>query len=84
MDAIRAAPDDTIIESGGVKKTKAQWRSDAAAQKPPDASVYKAIADRLNAKFEESAKALQDRQDRENAEANAKITKEFEEITGGK
>lgn len=84
MAAIRAASDDTVIESGGVKKTKAQWRSDAAAQKKPDASVYKALAERLNAKFEQTAKALQDEQDRKNAEENAKITKKFEDLTGGK
>jgi hypothetical protein len=82
LKAIQAASDDTVIEIEGVSKTKAQWRSDFQAQhKPPDAAKLKEMATQLQAKLEAAAKALQDKQDRDIAEANAKITKEFEALT---
>jgi hypothetical protein len=82
LEAIKAASDDTVIEIQGVSKTKAQWRSDFKAQhKPPDAARLKEAAEQIKARFEAAAKALQDKQDRDIAEHNAKITKEFEAIT---
>jgi len=39
------------------------------------------MAAQRQARFEAAAKALQDKQDRDIAEYNAKITKEFEAIT---
>jgi hypothetical protein len=82
LEAIKAASDNTVIEIQGVSKTKAQWRSDFKAQhKPPDAARLKEAAEQIKARFEAAAKALQDKQDRDIAEHNAKITKEFEAIT---
>jgi len=82
LKAIQAALDDTVIEMQGVSKTKAQWQHDFEAQhKPPDAAKLKATADQLRAKFEAAAEALQDKQDRDIAEQNAKITKEFDALT---
>src|ERR1700722_6869318 len=77
LKAIQGASDDTVIEMQGVSKTKAQWRSDFQAQhKPPDAAKLKEMEEQLQAKFEAAGKTLQDKQDRDIAEQNAKITKE--------
>jgi hypothetical protein len=82
LQAIQAASDDTVMEFQGVRKTKAQWRSDFQAQhKPPDAAQLRQMADQLQAKFDAAAKALQEKQDRDIAEQNAKITKEFNSLT---
>jgi hypothetical protein len=82
LEAIKAASDDAVIKIQGVSKTKAQWQSDFKAQhQPPDAARLKEMAAQRQARFEAAAKALQDKQDRDIAEHNAKITKEFEAIT---
>ena len=52
-----------------------------AQHQPPDAARLKEMAAQRQARFEAAAKALQDKQDRDIAEYNAKITKEFEAIT---
>jgi len=79
--ALKTASDDTIIESKGEKKTKAQWRLEAQAKfKPLDISKLKELADERKAKFEAAAKALQDEQDSRTAEQNAQVTKEFDEL----
>jgi hypothetical protein len=73
---------DTVIETKGVSKTLAQWRSDyQAAHKPPDSSVLKQIAAERQAKFDAEAKALQEQQDSDVAALKAKVDKEFEELT---
>jgi hypothetical protein len=82
LKAIQAASDDTVIEMQGVSKTKAQWQRDFKAQhQPPDAAKLKDTAEQLQAKFKAAGKALQDKQDRDIAEQNAKITKEFDALT---
>jgi hypothetical protein len=79
-DALKLASDDTVIEYQGQNKTLAQWRSYFQEKYKVDVAKQKALAEELKAKFEAAAKALQDAQDRDVAEANARITKEFDEF----
>jgi hypothetical protein len=76
-----AAPDDAIFELKGVRKTKAQWRSDFQAKRQQlDAAKLKAIADEQKVKFEDATKALQVEQENRIAEQNAQVAKEFDEL----
>ena len=69
-----AAPDDAIFELKGVRKTKAQWRSDFQAKRQQlDAAKLKAIADEQKVKFEDATKALQVEQENRIAEQNAQV-----------
>jgi hypothetical protein len=80
-EALKGAPDETVIEYKGVSKTLAQWRSEfQATVKSPDPSLLKQLAAERQAKFDAAAKALQDQQDSDVAAQNAQIDKEFEEL----
>ncbi len=81
QEALKAAPDDTIIEYQGQQKTKAQLRSELQAQhKPFDTAKAKQAAEQDQAKFQAAAKALQDQQDAAVAAENAAVDAEFEKL----
>jgi hypothetical protein len=80
-EALKGAPDETVIEYKGVSKTLARWRSEFQATiKLPDPSLLKQLAAERQAKFDAAAKALQDQQDSDVAAQNAQIDKEFDEL----
>lgn len=81
QEALKAAPDDAIIEYQGQSKTKAELRSELQAQhKPLDPAKMKQLADQRRAEFEAAAKALSDEQDSLIAAENAKVDAEFEQL----
>jgi hypothetical protein len=81
QEALKAAPDDTIIDYQGIQKTKAQLRSELQAQhKPFDPEKTKEAADQSQAKFQAAAKALNDQQDAAVAAENAAVDAEFEKL----
>jgi hypothetical protein len=81
--AIKAAPDDAAIEYQGQSKTKAEWLSELQAKFNPQ-DIAKATELALSgrkAKLEAAAKALQDEQDKTVADQNAKVEKEFDDLS---
>jgi hypothetical protein len=81
QEALKAAPDDAVVEFRGQSKTKAEWRSEwQAAHKPPDPAKIKAMAEERRAKFEAVAKALEDKQETAIAKENAAVDAEFEAL----
>jgi hypothetical protein len=79
---LQGAADDTVIEIQGVSKSKAQWRADFRAEHGfPNGATLKEMADHLPANFETAAKTLQERQDRNIVEQNARLTREFNALT---
>jgi hypothetical protein len=79
--ALKAAPDNTIIEYQGQQKTKAELRSELQAQhKPFDTAKAKEAAEQDRSKFQAAAKALQDQQDAAVAAENAAVDAEFEKL----
>jgi hypothetical protein len=79
--ALKAAPDDAVIEYRGQSKTKAELRSELqAARKPPDLAKAKELADKRRANFEAAAKAVNDEQERRIAKENAAVDAEFEAL----
>jgi hypothetical protein len=79
QQALKSAPDTTVIEYQGQSKTKAQLRSAWQAKfKPVDPTKAKQLAAERQAEFQATAKALQDQQDQAVAKRNAEITKEFQ------
>jgi hypothetical protein len=79
--ALKAAPDDAVIEYRGQSKTKAELRSELqAARKPLDPAKAKELADERRAKFEAAAKALNDEQESRVAKENAAVDAEFEAL----
>jgi hypothetical protein len=82
QQALKSAPDTTVIEYQGQSKTKAQLRSAwQAAFKSVDPTKAKQLAAGRQAEFQAAAKALQDQQDQAAAKQNAEITKEFQDLT---
>jgi flagellar biosynthesis/type III secretory pathway chaperone len=79
--ALKSASDDTLIKYQGQTETKAQWRSAFQAKRKSAMAKLKELEDERQARFESAAKALQDQQDRSIAEENAKVIKEFKELT---
>jgi hypothetical protein len=81
-EALKGAPDGTVVEYNGVTKTLAEWRTEFAAKiKPPDPALLKQLVADQKAKFDAAAKALQDQQDSDVAAQNAQIDKEYDELT---
>jgi hypothetical protein len=80
QEALKAAPDNVIIEYQGQSKTKAEWRNELQAQHKLDPAKMKELIDERRAKFEATVKALNDEQDRRIAAENAKIDAEFEQL----
>ena len=81
QQALKAAPDDAIIEFHGQSKTKAQLRAELRAMwKPLDPARVRQMADERHAKFEAAVKALQDQQDSDVAAESAQAMKQFEEL----
>ena len=82
QQALKSAPDTTVIEYQGQNKTKAQLRSTwQAAFKSVDPTKAKKLATERQAEFQTAAKALQDQQDQAVAKQNAEVTKEFQDLT---
>ena len=81
QEAVKAAPDDAVIEVHGQSKTKAEWRNEwLTNNKPPDPAKAKQTADEHKAKFEAAAKALGDQQESAIAKENAAVEAEFEKL----
>jgi hypothetical protein len=82
QQALKSAPDTTVIEYQGQNKIKAQLRSAwQAAFKSVDPTKVKQLAAERQAEFQAAAKALQDQQDQAVAKQNAEVTKEFQDLT---
>ncbi len=81
QEAVKAAPDDAVIEVHGQSKTKAEWRNAwLANNKPPDPAKVKQIADDNTAKFAAAATALSDQQESAIAKENAAVEAEFAKL----
>lgn len=81
QQALKSAPDTTVIEYHGQSKTKAQLRSAWQAKfKSIDPTEAKQLAAGRQAEFQAAAKALQDQQDQAIAKQNAGVTKEFQDL----
>jgi hypothetical protein len=81
QEAVKAAPDDAVIEVHGQSKTKAEWRNEwLANNKPPDQAKSKQLADDQKVKFDAAAKALSDQQESAIAKENAAVEAEFETL----
>ena len=81
QQALKAAPDDAIIEFHGQSKTKAQLRAELRAMwKPIDPARARQLDQERHARFVAAAKALQDQQDSDVAAENARTMKDFEEL----
>jgi hypothetical protein len=82
QQALKSAPDTTVIEYQGQRKTKVQLRSAWQAKiKSIDPTKAKQLTAERQAEFQAAAKALQDQQDQALAKQNAEVTKEFQDLT---
>ena len=80
-EAIKTAPDDAVIEFQGVKKTKAEWRSQERAKyRPMDPAKLKELERQRNAMVEARQKALDDEQDSRVEAENARTMVKFKEL----
>jgi hypothetical protein len=80
-EVLKTASDNTVIEYKGQTKSLAEWRSYFQPKfKSLDSAGLKEAADERKAKFEAAAKALQDEQDKQVAEENARTEAEFDAL----
>jgi hypothetical protein len=83
-EAMKKAPDDTVFEFQGVKKTKAQWRSEERAKyKAMDPAKVKELERERNTKFVARQKELDDEQDARIEAQNAQTMAKFNELRLG-
>lgn len=81
MAAVKNASDDTVIEFQGVKKTKAQWRTEEMARsKPTDQAKVKELERERNAQLEARNIQLDKEQDSRIQTENAAATAKFKEL----
>ncbi len=78
--ALKGAPDDTPIEYHGQTKTKAEWRSYFRAKFDAVAAQLEKQADERKVESQGDAKALQYQRDKEIAEQDADVMKEFKTL----
>ena len=79
--ALKTAPDDTVIEFLGVKKTKAQWRSEeSAGSKPMNAAQLKERERERNSRIESRQKELDYQQDAHIEAENAETMVKFDQL----
>jgi hypothetical protein len=81
--AMKAAPDDAMIEYQGQSKTKAQWSSEFQARFNLQgiAKARELAASGSQARLQAAAKAVQDEQNKSIAAQNAQVEKEFDDLS---